>query len=506
MALRRYLPATLVVIFLIYTATAIRWPGRTDGAFDLAAFGRLPVSINSRVQPIDSVARMGLLQVRGTVTLPVDNVGVATRFVRMIRPATGSLTATEWLLELMTKPDEADARRVFPIRDQKLVSALGLAAGPGYYAFKDLAPRLTELGKHSARVAKIKTAERAPWERELLKLRGGIVIYERLKNSLQPNSLLQQAAKGKPVSYDFATFLSAYITDLKAGVEAAVAREHGNDKSLDKATEDRMRAFARPFGMVARAGSLAPIPPDAAKSGRDHWQNLGDVLIDSARTGQLPLSVGYYAAMSSAYVHGKPDVFNQQVAKYRDWLISKGLGLEVSRARSEFFNTEFQPFVRATAVYSVVFVLLCVSWRRRSAAMYRSAAMLLVLGLALHTAGLLFDMMLEGRLPTTNLYSSIILAGWCVALAAAVAERARRDGIGMLVASLAGLAAVAGAHGLTAGGTVALFRAVLDLAFLVAAITAALLVWLTAGGGRTGQGIVTNPAKRISHPLAPESV
>jgi hypothetical protein len=503
---RRYVPAIIAAIFLIYTAAAIRWPGHPDGAFDLAAFGRLPVSMNSRVQPIDSVARMGLLQTRGTVTLPFDDVGVATRGARILRPATESLTATEWLLELMTKPDEADARRVFPIRDPQLLRTLGLQAGRGYYAFKDLAPRLAELGKQSARVVKVKVAERAPWERELLKLRGGIVIYERLKNSLQPNSLLQQAARGKPVSYDFAGFLTGYVTDLKTGVEAAVAREHGNDKSLEKETEDRMRAFARPFGMVARAGSLAPIPPDSPKNARDHWQNIGEVLIDSARTGQLPLSVGYYAAMSSAYVQGKPDVFNREIAQYRDWLATKGFGLEMNRAGSEFFNSEFQPFVRATAVYSVGFVLLCLSWRRRSPTLYRSAAMLLVLGLALHTTGLLFDMMLQGRLPTTNVYSSIIFAGWCVALAGGAVERARRNGVGILAATLAGLSALIGAHALTPGGTVALSRAVLDLTFLAAAIAAALIIWFTAGGGRTGGRMIEKPVKGMSHPFAPESV
>jgi hypothetical protein len=503
---QRYIPAIIAAIFLFYTAAAIRWPGHPSGTFDLAAFGRLPVSMNSRVQPIDSIARMGLLRIRGTVTLPVDNVGVATRVVRIIRPATGSLTATEWLLELMTKPDQADARRVFPISDPTLVRTLGLSAGPGYYTFKDLAPRLPELGKQSARLATVKVAQRAPWERELLKLRSGIFIYERLKNSLQPNSLLQQSAKGKPVSYDFAGFLSGYVTDLKAGVEAAIAREHGNTQSLDKKTEDRMRTFARPFAMVARAGSLWPIPPDAPKSGRDHWQNLGDVLIDSARTGQLPLSVGYYAAMSSAYVKGKPDVFNQEVANYRDWLIDKGCGLDVSRASSEFLINGFQPFVRATAVYSIAFVLLCVSWRRRSPALYRSAALLLVLGLALHATGLLSDMMLEGRLPTTNVYSSIMLAGWCVALLGGAVERARHNGVGILVATLAGVSAVIAAHGLAAGGTVALSRAVLDLTFLAAAVAATLIVWLTAEGGRTGHRMITQPARRMTAPLASESV
>ncbi len=502
----RYLPPIIGAIFVIYIAASVPWPVHLNSGFDLAAFGRLPVSINSRVQPIDSVARMGLLQVRGTVMVPLDNVGIPTRIVRIVRPATTSLTATEWLLELMTKPDEADARRVFPIKDPKLVSTLSLPAGAGYYAFKDLAPALAELGKQSARVAKVNAAGRAPWERELLALRGRIVIYERLKNSLQPNSLLQQAAKGKPVSYDFAGFLSGYVTDLKAGVAAAVAREHGNDKTLDKATEDRMRAFARPFAMVARAGSLAPVPPDAPKNARDHWLNIGDVLIDSARTGQLPLSVGYYAAMSTAHVQGKPDVFNLQVAKYRDWLIDKGFGPEVNRAASEFVNNQFQPFVRATGLYSVAFVLLCVSWWHRSPTLYRSAATMLVLGLALHTGGLLFDMMLEGRLPTTNMYSSIVLAGWCVALAGAAAERARRNGIGILVATIAGLAAVIGAHGLTLGGTVALSRAVLDLTFLAAAIAAALIAWFTAGEDPRGGRIVEKPAKRMSHPLAPESI
>jgi ABC-type transport system involved in cytochrome c biogenesis permease subunit len=134
--------------------------------------------------------------------------------------------------------------------------------------------------------------------------------------------------------------------------------------------------------------------------------------------------------------------------------------------------------------------------------------MLLVLGLALHATGLLFDMMLEGRLPTTNVYSSIILAGWCVALVGGAAERARRNGVGLLIATLAGLSAVIGAHSLTAGGTLALSRAVLDLAFLAAVTAAALTVWFTGDddGGRRDQRLIEKAAERMSQPLAQESV
>jgi hypothetical protein len=53
-------------------ASAFPVPFRPGSGFDVAAFGRLPVWANGRVQPFDSVARTRLLQIRGPVTAPMD--------------------------------------------------------------------------------------------------------------------------------------------------------------------------------------------------------------------------------------------------------------------------------------------------------------------------------------------------------------------------------------------------------------------------------------------------
>ena len=487
-------------VFLIYVAIAALRPVSSPGGFNLAEFGRLPVLVNGRVQPIDSAARMGLLQVRGTVTVPPEDNKPAWQFW-----ARGhTLDATEWLLELLVKPDAADARNVFPV-DSTLRDTLGLearAGSSGYYAFKELEPRLDAIGKQVRRIATVKAADRAAWERDCLRLRNALVIYERLKNSLQPNSFLRHGAAGNALPYDFDGLLRQYTADLRVGVEAAVDRQHGKDHPLDEATEERMRAFARPFIGVSRAGMLAVIPPADPTRTRDRWQNIGTALVDSARTGLLPGAAAHFAAMSSAFARNRPLVFNIELANYRRWLGARGMAPEVSRARSEYFSNRFQPLVRATAIYLVAFVLICASWFRRSTALYRSAAALVLLAYVLHTTGLLFDVMLEGRLPIANLYAAIIFGGWGVVLLAGGVERFLRNGIGLATAALTGVTTLALAHSLVPAGGPALLKAVLDvnfcLAIAVMSIACGLARHAKPRGVRSGAELQVDPAGKGS--------
>jgi hypothetical protein len=231
---------------------------------------------------------------------------------------------------------------------------------------------------------------------------------------------------------------------------------------------------------VSRAEVLAIVPPAVPASSRDRWRGIGTAVIESARTGQLAPAVAHFAGMSSAFARGRPAIFNLEVTKYRQWLTTNGLAPEVSKARYEFFNNLFQPFVRATALYVVAFFLACAFCFKRSTVLYRSAVMLVVLAWAVHTAGLLFGMMLEGRPPVTNAYSSIIFSGWGVVLLAGTVERFSRNGIGMAMAALAGLIAIGAAHRLAPGGATALVRNVLDIPFVVAILA----VGIALGVGR----------------------
>ncbi len=52
-----------------------------------------------------------------------------------------SLTPMDWLAEVMMKPDEADLRKIFVIRNPETLTALGLSPEAGkYFSFRELAP------------------------------------------------------------------------------------------------------------------------------------------------------------------------------------------------------------------------------------------------------------------------------------------------------------------------------------------------------------------------------
>jgi hypothetical protein len=182
--------------------------------------------------------------------------------------------------------------------------------------------------------------------------------------------------------------------------------------------------------------------------------------------------------MSGAYASGKADEFNRELANYQKWLAARRLTSEVRRAGTEFFYNGFQPFVRALAIYLVVFVFAVAAMIVRSTTIYRCAAMLLVPGAALHVTGILFDMMLRGTLPVTNVYSAVICAGGIGVLSSAALERQYRNGFGLIAAAAIGLGTLAGAHGIAPGGASRLAIEVFDAEFSLAAAATAIAVAL----------------------------
>jgi len=111
-----------------------------------------------------------------------------------------------------------------------------------------------------------------------------------------------------------------------------------------------------------------------------------------------------------------------------------------------------------------------VSWLASAPAVWnRSGYGLLLLGLAVHTAGILFRMALEGRPPVSNLYSSAVFVGWGAVALGAILERIHRDSVGLVMAATVGCITLIIAHNLALGGdTMEMMRAVLDSNFWLA--------------------------------------
>ena len=105
-----------------------------------------------------------------------------------------------------------------------------------------------------------------------------------------------------------------------------------------------------------------------------------------------------------------------------------------------------------------------------------------VFAFLIHTGGLFVRVVLEGRPPVTNLYSSAVFVGWCAVLLGIVLERLYRTGLAGLGASLIGFTTQIIAHHLAQqGDTMEMMRAVLDSNFWLATH----VVTITVGYGST---------------------
>jgi len=459
-------PWAILGFFSLYVLEAMFRPGRSPEGFDLAGFGRLPVLMNGRVQPLDSVARNSLLQIRSTASVPLEKKR-AWQFWKHPR----KLKPTEWLLEVMTRPSVADGRKVFLIHHPDLLGELELKAGSGpglnYYSFKELEPKLNEIDNQAQRISNLPAGGRSTWERQLMKLQNAVVIFQRLKDSLQPNTAWQHHTRNQPAGYDFAARLVDFERRLPAAMAAARSRQQGNP--FDETAFGSVVEFVRPFESVARSALPLAVPPlDRGKS-LNEWESIGGSLFESLRSGKAHPALAYFARISTAFEQGEPADFNQAIAEYRQWLRGQGFEPELSKGGREFLFNQFQPFVKATALYLVGFLFGCTYWFRGSRVLYRSAALLVAFAFLLHTSGLLFRMVLEGRPPVTNLYSSSIFVGWAAALLGLVIEWFYRNGMGVATAACVGLVTQLIAHNLALGGdTMEMMRAVLDNNFWLA--------------------------------------
>jgi cytochrome c-type biogenesis protein CcsB len=435
---------------------------KKEGAFHVRDFGRLPVLLNGRIQPVDSVARNSLLQIRSTGDLPLEQVP-AWKFWHHPK----KLKSTEWLLEVLFRPKPADTRPVFLIHHPDLISELKLGdkgvekSGLRYYTFNELEPVLDQIGEQSRQAGQVEDGQRTTYQKQVLKLANAVLLYQRLKNSVEP--------EGTP---DLVKLIADYQASLPAGVVAFRAQQAG--KPADPAALDRFTEVARQFDRVSSLAYPLAIPPLDPASDRNSWVNVGASLLGTIQSGEIHPAVAFFARMAAAYGRGDAAEFNSAVAGYKNWLGPKFPG-EVRKGRAEFYFNEIKVFLHATIIYLFAFVLAggalltFGAWPAFSESLRRSSFYLIALAFVAHTFGIIFRMALEGRPPVTNLYSSAIFIGWGACLLGLVLERIYKVGLGCAVASFAGFVTLLIAHNLALGGdTMEMLRAVLDTNFWLA--------------------------------------
>jgi ABC-type transport system involved in cytochrome c biogenesis permease subunit len=451
--MKKWLPIILTGVMAAWFLSTLR--PAPDKTFAFGEFGKLPILSNGRVQPMDSLARNSLLQIREKQEANLEPWKGAFGKPKII-------SATEWLATVMMNPAAADQWPVFRVDNQELISLLKL---PGkdlaqkhdgkQYSWNEIQPALQSLDSETARIEKIEASQRNAYEKAVMKVRERLWLYVQLKNTVQPEN-----ADNWPQE------LADFEKLIPAGVAAAQAEQAG--QKYDEAVLKQFAGYVQQFSTMAQFEPPLIIPPHQSGDKREGWQRTGEVLMEGLREGKVDPAVHAYAAMTGAFQAGDSAEFNRQLVLYRESLVPE-FPHELSKAGWEVFFNRMQPFYNAMVIYVLAGVLAFLFWFNLSETLRRSAVWLIGLAFVIHTTGLIFRMVLEGRPPVTNLYSSAIFIGFGAVVLGLVLERFYKNGIGAVVASGIGfITLIIAQHLAVTGDTMEMMRAVLDTNFWLA--------------------------------------
>jgi ABC-type transport system involved in cytochrome c biogenesis permease subunit len=382
----------------------------TARGFDVEAFGHLPLLEGGRIKPADSLARNSLLVLRGKQTLPEEGREVS---------------ADEWLLDVLFRPEVAAKQPVFNVDDPDVLGMLGRQQGGSrYVTFLDLDPHLAELQQQGEAAKAVDPKRRTRFQSAVVTLYDRVVLFHRLANSIQ----------------------------LWNGpsLEDAIA-DRGSPEGSEMQRELTEIALFRP---------LPPLPGEKT----DQWKSTGEALRQSASTGVDP-RLAAFARLGAAYRASSAWDFNSTVQSMLDGLADAHPEVWRQVHREVVFNRA-EPFYLGMVLYVLALIVVALSWLWRSRVALSCAFALLVSAAVVHTAGLVARTILQGRPPVTNLYSSAVFIGWVVVLLGILLERLYRRGFATGVAAAVGFSTLLIAHHLSADGdTMEMMRAVLDSNF-----------------------------------------
>ncbi len=461
--MKRWLPLLVLVLAAGWLASALR-PQKNTGELDLVAFGRLPVLVNGRIKPLDTVARTSLLMMQGRQR--VSDPTVSEPFVA---------TPSEWLADVLFNPAKADDYPTFRLSatdSPELLTLMGITEKetkityesavlrtlaladfvPGTrtrFSFNQLAPKLAELDRQAQLASPVDPQLRTPFQKAVMQLRERVMLYQRLKHSVQ-----------MPDSPGFLGEIVQFQKNLATGVAAVRARQKGEPH--DEAAFKAMLAAAQRYDTMDQLGYLLTIPPAANDTDPTHWQTAGHTLLETFETGDINPNVMAYAALGSSWRERKAGQFNEIVRLFGAQF-TKRFAPQLAKSDIETRFNAAEPFYKSMQLYAVAFLLAILSWLKWPEVLGRSAFYLTLLAFVATTAGIATRMWLEDRPPVTNLYSSALFVGWGSVGLCLILEKIYRNAIGSVAAGMIGFVALLIAHHLSlSGDTLEMMRAVLD--------------------------------------------
>ncbi len=397
---------------------------------DLTEFKRLPVLHNGRKMPLDSYARLFLIQLSG-------------------RAGYSDETATEWFARLLFDPTTTLDDRVFLINHPEVAQALNIPVQESRrYSFTDLHGGMSRLRELAMRASRLESDDRSQVENELLRLHSIKTVYLDIFHAfefarphpafaIEDNELIEALdlpAERSPYSFADIFFRVGALQQMV---------EHVVDKPQDEWTAMEEAAFEvsrRMYELSQRRQESTFVMIPTISHGEETWLSAWDALAMGLRDGASLEALNAMVEMNQAYEAGQQVDFDMAARHFRRQVHER---LEDDRELAfidwEIRFNDLNPFARATLLYGFAFFIALFSLMGRSKWPYRLSATLLIVAFLLHTVGMVMRMVIMGRPPMTNLYSTFIFVAWMCVVLGFFAEVLQRNAIGWLTSSLSGV-------------------------------------------------------------------
>ncbi|MFH0909301.1 MAG: cytochrome c biogenesis protein CcsA [bacterium] len=439
---------------------ACAFPGVSVSAevSSLAVWQHIPVLQNGRVMPIDTYARNVLLGFSGRST-----------FNRQ--------PASRWLARVLFAPETTRDDVIFLVNNPEVVEALGLSAtGRGRYSYAQLESELAELTRLARAAFHLEEEARSPVENEVMRLYSNLSLYNRLSEALdfalpRPDFQIKDQDLRRDLDLPADGAVTMYDLRSRTGrLDALLEKHNVSDEARDDYEEELFRAAtaARMWSQARHDVPLAMIPLHGHED--QEWISAWDALDRSDGQEDLQRELGALRDMSVAYRDGQQIPFDIAVRTYLNSVtrrVADSRPLKTIKAEVRYNKSD--AFYRSELLYGLAFLAALLSVPFRGKWMYRTALVLVVLALLPHTYGIVARMVIMGRPPVTNLYSTFVFVSWTCAVLGLAVEYFQRNRLGLITASAMGLALLltSGRFGAD-GDTMGVMVAVLDSNFWLA--------------------------------------
>jgi ABC-type transport system involved in cytochrome c biogenesis permease subunit len=173
-------------------------------------------------------------------------------------------------------------------------------------------------------------------------------------------------------------------------------------------------------------------------------------------------------SMREAYLAGNQQGFDDIVQQFRDLdsTIFTNNKIKVSDPGLELIYNNLNPFLFSKIFYGIAALLslftLSLLWKRA----YQISIFFCIVGLILHTVGLILRMVIMSHPPITTLYETFVFTAWVLVMLGMILELIKIRSLGVVTASLTGFIFlhIAGKYSRD-GDTMGMLSAVLDSSF-----------------------------------------